>query len=751
MTKPFKQSIDAADLAGALGIDARSVRRRAAREGWPSSEVPVNGGKKVIFDLPALPARVRTAVLQWKGAKAVEGFNQVLPRHPEKFGSTQMVAGLPASIDLAGSSSPALTLGHEETEQTRATRDARQVVRSAILRLQEQAACSLKRAVVTFLTQAQAGKLEGNVAAAVLCAARDGRGRKSALNAAGFPSERSLYRWLASGNLTPKKPLRDIEAKPWMWAAAELHGRPQKPTLKWVHEQLANNWNADWGEPISYDTLARFFREKYSRLDALKGRHHGSSLRAHRNYQHRTAEGLEPFVEVHADGWNTHFTAPHPVTGEFVTYEVWHFRDVATRYVTPPAIGLSESTEVILKGLENCIRFGGVPAVWQTDSTGSVKNRNIEFDPISSLSTRAGISIVHPMEIGNSQANGICENFNTYLDREARELATYQGANMDSLVLKRVKKLTEKMVKAARKGEFAERDLLKRQAQLQGKGIVFGSFEEACAWLNAKVEKFNSTPHSSLPKAIDPATGRKAHMTPQQALDAARDAGWEPVAMDEASLIDLFRPHMRRTVTRETVSPFNGQRYYHPTLGDFNGEEVMVAIDTMDGSRVWVKDLAGRLLCEATFMEATAYRSLSYYEFALEKRAKAQIQRKERQINQIEERMAPPALETSPTGQVLPFSIASHPALQPLTPSVPSIVAPMDMRSAPSEMPKPERPTAFSDLAMELFGEQIDAEDHAARNAAETARDARLNDLEDFDGSSEESSQRATGKKVAGE
>jgi len=707
-------SIDVVTIANALDIEKRAVERRAQRGNWSYTEVPVRGGKKRIYDITSLPKDIQVAIQQRQCAQVVSSMATAPTKSAEASSTPLPIA--------------------EETEHTRAIRDARQAVRTAILRLQEQAGCSLKRAVVTFLTQAQAGRLEASVASAILSMARDGRGRKGTVQAAGFPSERSLYRWLAAEDLTPKKPAHDMQAKPWMWAAAELFARPQKPTLQWVHEQLATNWNASWGKPISYDTLARFFREKYSKLDALKGRHHGSRMRSHQRYQHRTADGLEPFMEVHADGWTTHFTAPHPVTGEFVTYEVWHFHDLATRYVTPPAIGQSESSEVILKGLENCIRFGGVPAVWQTDSTGSVKNRNVEFDPISSLSTRAGVSIVHPQEVGNSQANGICENYNTYLDREARELATYQGAGMDALVHKRIKKLTEKMVKAARAGNLSERDLLKRQAQIQGKGIVFGSFEEAVAWINGKVHKSNNTPHSSLPKIKDPASGRMAHMTPQQALDSAKEAGWCPVAMDEASLIDLFRPHVRKTVTRETVSPFNGQRYYHSTLGDFNGEEVMVAIDTMDGSRVWVKDLQGRLLCEATFMEASGYRSLSYYEYALEKRANAQIRRKEQQIEQIAQRMAAPALDMQP-GQVLPFSVSSHTALQPMAEVVPSATATTHEQTAKAD---------FSDLAMQLYGDEIEAQDRAA----ETARDARLKDMESFGGFSDGTEN--VKKKVAG-
>ena len=282
--------VDAAALGVALGIDARSVRRRAARENWTCYLVPANGGKKTVFDLPKLPTDVRSAMLQWQGAKTIEEFKEGGTQRGGKPASTELMASLPARNNLALTVSPQTT--HEETEHTRAIRDARQAVRTAVLRLQEQAGCSLKRAVVTFLTQAQAGRLEASVASAVLTMARDGRGRKSAVQAAGFPSERSLFRWLAAEDLTPKKPHRDMQAKPWMWVAAELFARPQKPTLKWVHEQLAANWNPAWDEPISYDTLARFFREKYSKLDAMKGRHHGSRLRSHQRYQHRTAEGL---------------------------------------------------------------------------------------------------------------------------------------------------------------------------------------------------------------------------------------------------------------------------------------------------------------------------------------------------------------------------------------------------------------------------------------------------------------------------
>lgn len=107
-----------------------------------------------------------------------------------------------------------------------------------------------------------------------------------------------------------------------------------------------------------------------------------------------------------------------------------------------------------------------MPAILQTDSTKVIKNSpRFTTDPMVALSERAGFTTkILPKEVGNSQANGICENFNTWLDKQSRELATYQGKGMDSLSLKRVK-LTEKMVKASNAGDLVERDRLKKEAE----------------------------------------------------------------------------------------------------------------------------------------------------------------------------------------------------------------------------------------------------------------------------------------------
>lgn len=449
------------------------------------------------------------------------------------------------------------------------------------------------------------------------------------------------------GRSAPKVRQKDMEVKPWYALAVACRQRPQGSCYTWITEQVSGNWKPAWGaEKPSYDTVRRFFTEKFSQIDALTGWHTGSALSPHKHYISRSSAGMAPWQEIHADGWNTHFTAPHPVTGEFVTYEVWHAHDVATRFVPPFSIGLTETFEVIAKCVENAVREGGVMAILQTDSTKVVKkSARFTTDPAIALADRVGFTVVHPQTVGNSQANGIAENFNTWLDRESRELATYQGKNMDGLSLKRVKKLTAKAVKAHKGGDYEGYADALEEAERMGKGHVLRSYEETCAWLEDKRRVWNAKPHRSLPKRPDPETGKSRNQSPNEALAEAIDGGWKPQLLREEYLVTLFRPHVRLTVRREAVTPYSGMRYHAPGLGDWNGQEVVVAYDIMDWRHVWVKTLEGELICEAEFKEAPGYRTKTALEAAEEKRALNQIKHRERQISVIRERVGLDVIE----------------------------------------------------------------------------------------------------------
>ncbi len=610
---------DFAEIATALGVSPQAVKKSATNESWPYREQTGRGGKKRFFPVTTLPEEIKNALLMHRSHQVA-----IEPQRP----------ALPPAIQCQ-SAPVALDSGQLDTE----------IARDRILGFIDAFSGSVPRAIEHLNAHHFAGTLPGPLVWAYE-RAWDKKRRDSRLNL------NTLNKWKATkkkrGRSAPLKVLPDMSVQPWYALAVACAQRPQGSCKKWIAEQIANQWQPAWGDaPPSYNVVARFFREKFSALDQIKGRYTGSQLRAHKFYQHRTSAGLAPWDEVHADGWNTHFSAPHPVTGEYVTYEVWHAHDVATRFVPPFGVGLTENFEVIAKCVENAVRAGGVMAILQTDSTRIVKNsERFKTNPATAIADRAGFTIVHPKEVGNSQANGIAENFNTWLDKESRELATYQNPNrMDELSFKRVKKITGAMVRAAGRGDVAEMQARKREAERMGKGMVLTSYEQAVAWLEARRQKWNDKPHRSLPKVRDEATGKLRHQTPREALLEHIARGWEPALPEmsdadlEQHLTDLFRPHMQAKVTRGTVSPYGGMRYRHTDLDAWLGKFVVVAYDIMDWHQVWVKTLKGEPICTAEFVAATGYRTLSAQEFAEEKRLQAQIAAGERAMRKKTERL----------------------------------------------------------------------------------------------------------------
>lgn len=551
-------------------------------------------------------------------------------------------------------------------------------------------------------------------------------------------SKRTVQRWIAlreaggDDALIPGRPQKDMGVPDWApYFLAQLQ-KPQKPSKKSAYTKMAERlkelgWRmhdglgaCEAGSYPSYSAVLRWYGEKYSRLDAARGRNTGSAMNPFKFAHSRTADGMWPLLEVHSDGWNTHFTAPHPVSGKFVTFEVWHSHDVATRkaYVHARSVGLSENMQVILGSLYAVCVEDGEPVIWQTDNTGSVKNDRVEFDPCASIAARRGITIVHNLP-GNSQANGIAENFNQYLDERSKELATYQGKGMDALAHKKVHRITQKMVQAQNKGDAQAVAVLRAEAAKVGAGLVFGSHAEARAWLCQVVAEFNDRPHSSLPRISDPQSGRRRHMTPNERLQQFVQAGWEraPLAGDE--LLDAFRVHERKTVQRGVVKVL-GQSYHHAELDHINGEEVLVAYDLEDGTRVWVKDLDGRLVCEAPFYEARAYRCRSFVEIALETRADAQQKRLGKKIDEIEAQRPGAVLEAPspalPDIAMQLYGDAIDAPARELVEALPEATAraavtaaelPQNVRPLPEKKHRYDDP---ADLALYLYGDQLDDE-----------------------------------------
>lgn len=531
---------------------------------------------------------------------------------------------------------------------------------------------------------------------------------------AGRLNRRTFYNWKAvrkeRGTLaTLKSHLPDLSVKPWHAAAIALKQRPQGMTLRAIQEALAREFTP----APTYDMVQKFFAEKFSTGEQLEGRYTGMQLRAKRHYTRRTFDHLQPWDELHADGWTTHFTAPHPVTGEYVTYELWDVHDVATRYVPPLAIGMTENFEVIFKAIENAVRDHGIPAILQTDSTKIVKaGQRFKNNPATALESRAGMTIVHPAAVGNAQANGLAENFHTYLDRKARALVTYQHERMDRMSYKRVQKLTKALTKARQSGDPVAIDQAKKDIDRLQLGVLMNSRDDVHAWAEEARQEWNNHPCRALKKIRDPETGRLRHQTPNEALAEHIANGWQGIRLNGAELIDLFRPHVQVRVTRETVTPYGGMKYYHPDLWHVEGQQVVVAFDIDDWRHVVVKDLKGNILCVADFDEAKDGRRKSSREAADERRALGQIKRREQQIEKIKDRMPGLTLESGAIeGECQRLNVADLYSLD----AEPAALEPMksihDLYGEPEqEGPAEERRSYMDTIAMWLADEK-DEED----------------------------------------
>jgi hypothetical protein len=142
-------------------------------------------------------------------------------------------------------------------------------------------------------------------------------------------------------------------------------------------------------------------------------------------------------------------------------------------------------------------------------------------------------------------------------------------------------------------------------------------------------------------------------LSPQQSLDLAIAAGWQPVALNEAQLISEFHPHLKKFIRRGTVTPYGRMRYHSAELAHHEGEEVLVAVDRDNPESVWVKTMDGVLIARAAFVADVQSRTQSMREHSDTKRARAQIRLRENQIDDIEARIAPPALEMDDGSRVL--------------------------------------------------------------------------------------------------
>lgn len=570
----------AKELAGLPGLPGteRGVLKLAKREGW-------EGQRRL-------------------GSKAVEYSFAVLPKEAQAALLVRLVADQEsAAPHQAGSAQSVLVPQRDAVSASRLTDDQRNVMsaRLAFVREIERMSemVSQQRAIETLVGLARDGQLSPYLAGK----AAQANDRKTADRTL---SERTLKRWLSDYRnggevaLAPARRKPDMGVPNWAPAFLRCYQRPTKPSVESAYAEYAAKCEGD--RPSIHQV--RRFLNKLSPEAREQGRRSPQELKALQAFKRRTTENLRPGDVYTADGHKFDAEVINPRTGKPYRPETTTVLDVATRRAMGISIGEAESTVGVLDALRDAIQRGGMFAIFYVDNGSGFAN-----DTVREVVDRLGGTMTHALPY-NSQARGLIERAHQSIwVTAAKKLTSYIGADMDKHAGTAVHRISRKQLRES------------------GSTRLIPTFAEFMAGIEYEVEQYNNRPHRGLAKIRDPQTGKLRHMSPNEAWQAAIDSGWEPMLAPTELVQDMMRPQVIRPVHRGEVT-WAGQRYFLKELVDLHREDVRVAYDVRDASRVWIRTLDGVLVGEALLDgNASDYMPKTMLEQAYERREQGQMKR----------------------------------------------------------------------------------------------------------------------------
>ncbi|MFZ3000654.1 MAG: transposase, partial [Undibacterium umbellatum] len=586
-----KAQYTAAELAGmklpGLPGTVANVILLAARDSWKFVELSGRGGIRREYTPPA---------------EVMETIRQVATK--------QLAATLPAKA--LPTVKPQHTIAHTEAQIL--TADARKGVLDALNSIMQRTGYPLKRAAKHLISMAQKGETSPQLVA-MLKLARDGRGRSSP---DGLPSDRSLTRFVdyqKSGVLVPKKREKDMNVPAWAEAFMGFYQKPEKPTVDHAYRQFAKMYQ---GELPSIHQVRRFL-DKVGSVSRQVGRMGDREIKTIKKFVRRDFSKLLPSDIYSADGHTFDAEVQHPFHGRPFRPEITSVVDVGTRRLIGWSIDLAESALAVLDALRVACITGGVPAILYVDNGSGYVNQMMT-DTATGLMARLGTDMVNSLPY-NSQARGVIERVHqTIWVDAAKEVPGYIGKDMDRQAKLQVFKLSRKAI-AKKDGQTSVMPLMPWDLFLQ--------------FANEKVAEYNAKPHRSLPKVTDPESGRRRHMSPDEAWAIAEAEGFTPHRISETEARPLFRPQVVRAVRRCEIELFTN-KYFNAVLEEFHGTEMRVGYDLHDPQMIWIYADDGRLVCTADLDgNKRDYMPQSFVERSRDKRAAGREKRLENKLEEV--------------------------------------------------------------------------------------------------------------------
>jgi len=609
MSEVWRSAAGWADAAKSMGINKkvfphseRNIREKAVRDGWNFRDRTDSGGGRE-FPLSALPKAFQNA------------FARHHLRQTDRLVPAQLNLELPRIEDMK-------TYQRKPLEARAAL--LAEIDRMVIMGL------GRSKAIETLVEQARLGQLSPDLQGMVSVAnARGGIGRTM--------TRSTIYNWMkareqAGGRVEALAPaqLPGGGIPDWAQTFIELYCRPSKPGIA---EVLDDAWPDGVTKP-SYDQVRRFLK-KVDVITKNRGRVGPKGLQQFRAYHKRDVSDLWPGAVFIGDGHTHKAMVAHPLHGQPFRPEITSIVDVYSRRWVGWSAALAENTWSVADALRHAVTSTTICDVFYYDNGSGAKNLTWD-DNCTGLIARLGIVKLHSAP-WSSQARGVIERFHSsVLHRVARRSPSYVGSRMDDEARQAAYKITKKDLK------------------ISGQSKLLPLWSDFALEIDAEMERYNNRPHDSLPKIIDPASGKRRHMTPNEVWQQAIDDGWQadPISQDDAR--SLFRPAIQRKTNRSLVS-WIGNEYYHEALEALHGEDVVVSYDIHDAQTVDVSLLDGRFICTAVWDgHKTSYTPVSFVQHVHDQRTSGRLKRHDAKREKILLEATPNLSITHQPAQMMP-------------------------------------------------------------------------------------------------
>ncbi|MTH47503.1 Mu transposase C-terminal domain-containing protein [Intestinirhabdus alba] len=423
------------------------------------------------------------------------------------------------------------------------------------------------------------------------------------------------------------------------------------PSLQAAYNSFRDEWEADYADQPamqaacpSYHAVRRAM-EKLPRRERARGRVSASAARALETYVKRDWSMMPVNGCWVSDGKSLNMKVAHPIHGRPFTPELTMVIDGRSRVVVGWSLALSENVIAVADAYRHAMSRFGKPLFTYSDNGGGEKNKTLDAD-ITGIFPRLGIQHMTGIP-GNPQARGIIERLNAVIPRSvAIKFGTYNGYGADRENVRITSRAINSAINALEKNK--ELNPVQRNALAK-----LPSWQQLLDVIEEEVEKYNNTHrHSSLPK-VD---GR--HMTPMEAYRAAlKEGGDEIEYLSVVELRDMFMPEQVRKARRGWLDLQNNS-YFSEQLLAVDGEDVRVAYDIHDATRVVVRRMDGSFVCEAIWNGNTrAAVPVPAVQTAMEQRRQRRLNLNDQKRREIEAEGRPvleaPTLPDFNFGQVL--------------------------------------------------------------------------------------------------